>query len=85
MCFGAHQRHLQGVSYLTVTFLVQQLAVNTCPNALVKCSLLIDALSIVKDDWSQLKSGALFEEYVSCDNDVTCEVLRINYGWKDYV
>jgi hypothetical protein len=46
----------------------------------VKCVLLTDALSIAKDDWGQLKAGVLFEEYVYCDNDITCEVLRINYG-----
>jgi hypothetical protein len=47
---------------------------------LVKCCLLTDALSIAKDDRSQLKAGALFEEYVSYDNGVTSEVLRVNYG-----
>jgi len=42
--FGIHQRYLQGISYLTVQFLVHQLAVNTCQNALVKYSLLTDAV-----------------------------------------
>jgi hypothetical protein len=46
----------------------------------VKCVLLTDAVSIAKDDWGQLKAGVLFEEYVSRDIDITCEVLRLNYG-----
>jgi hypothetical protein len=46
----------------------------------VKCGLLTDALSIAKDDWGQLKAGVLFEEYLSCHNDITSEVLRINFG-----
>ena len=35
---------LQGVSYLTVRFSAQQLAVNTCPTVLVKRGLVIYAL-----------------------------------------
>jgi hypothetical protein len=32
-------------------------------------------LSIAEDDWGRLKAGALFDEYMSCDNNVvTCEV-----------
>ena len=40
MHFRALWHHLQGASYLAFQFLVHQLAVNTCPNVLVKCSLL---------------------------------------------
>jgi hypothetical protein len=85
MHFGAHQHYLQGVSYLTVTFSVQHLAVNTCLNVLVNCSLLTDVLRVGKDDWGQLKAGVLFEECLPSDNDITCEVLTINCGYKVYV
>jgi hypothetical protein len=37
--FGAGRNYLQGVSRLTVRFSAQQLAVNTCPNVLVKCAI----------------------------------------------
>jgi len=37
-------QNLQGILYLTVQFLVHQLTVNTCQNALVKYGLLTDAL-----------------------------------------
>jgi hypothetical protein len=30
-------------------------------------------VSITKADWSQLKAGVSFQEYVSSDNDVMCE------------
>jgi len=42
--WGARLRHSQAVSYLSVLFSAQQLAVNTCPNVLLKCVLLTDAL-----------------------------------------
>jgi hypothetical protein len=48
MYFRACWRHLQEAPYLAFQFLVHQLAVNTCPNVLVKCSLLTEALFFFK-------------------------------------
>jgi len=42
--FGALRRRLQEVSYVTVRFSAHHLDVNICPNVLVKCGLLTDAL-----------------------------------------
>jgi hypothetical protein len=42
--------------------------------------------SITKEDWGQLKAGIIFQEYLSCNNDVTREVqmLELN-GCKIYI
>lgn len=40
-------------------------------------------LSITKDDWGQFKVGVLFSACVSCDNDVTCELLILEEMMDD--
>jgi hypothetical protein len=34
-------------------------------------------LAITKDEWGQLKAGVSFQEFVSCDNNVMCEVQTL--------
>jgi hypothetical protein len=42
--------------------------------------------NITKEDWGQLKAGITFQEYLSCDNDVTCEVQMLELNeYKVYI
>jgi len=34
-------------------------------------------LSIAKDDWAQLRTGASYEEHVSCNDDNMCKVQTL--------
>jgi hypothetical protein len=34
-------------------------------------------LSIAKNDWGKLKAGASFQKYVSCDDNVRCEMQTL--------